>query len=176
MRPTAQPRHPSRKPAQENKLLDACGTSGTFAALGRSVDNEKRKMTRPLLILIVVSFLAGCGGSGEEPGKKQNDVDYYPFEEIRTGLRGAGKNPRYLYVTFTFVIDGAKKGEAFKAINENKRAIRDGMILFLSGEPIDKLNEKQTLDRIRAEIRKIANGHLGEPFVRRVLLDKLAVQ
>ena len=49
------------------------------------------------------------------------------------------------------------------------------MILLLSEQSIEKVNEKETLDRIRTEVRKITNTHLGQAFVKRVLLDKLAV-
>jgi flagellar basal body-associated protein FliL len=50
------------------------------------------------------------------------------------------------------------------------------MIVFLSAEPIQGITEKETLEHIRKEIRRITNQHLGEPFVKRVLLEKFAVQ
>lgn len=133
-------------------------------------------MTRHLLILLIGSCLVGCGDSADQPGGKQEDTFPYHFEEVIVGLRGAGGSPRYLHVVFTFEIDAAKKDQALKAIEGRRRVLRDGMIVFLSNEPIEKINQKQTHDRIRSEIRKIVNERLDEPFVRRVLLDKFALQ
>ena len=133
-------------------------------------------LTRGLAVLLAAGSLAGCGGE-DGAGGESEDVfyHYHDFEEVTVSLRTPKPPPRILRVTFRFEIDAADKDDALKAIEDNRRMIRDGMILFLSEQSIEKINDKETLDRIRTEVRKIANNRLGQAFVKRVFLKELAV-
>jgi len=129
------------------------------------------------VLIVLAAALTGCGGEDAPQEGGKNDANYYhDFGEVVVGLRTPKPPSRHLRITFTFEIDGADEDAAREALEDKQRAIRDGMLLFLSEQSIEKLNEKETLERIRTEVRKIANQHLDRPFVKRVFLDDMAVQ